>query len=312
MSKISFLRWFIQKHIWWSHRLTKRRCSCLCFRTQPLFLQSPLVTPAAWKLPTSPLKQWLFPFLCGRVCELYPRMWIIQGGSVWWACVSPAGAREVGTGETLETGAARTGGQVRVSLLRWTDARRNVWVGKKNRRSWRDFHHLPVSPAPGPGRKCGAKWHDEGGSATLNHSLLHPSIRLTAPATRAERWMGGGAEQEAFNALSIHERECYCRERPYRLKSNPHYLLKVLCYCPAADSLYAKRLLQNESVCGAARQTGESTVPAQLTWTLLVLIFPRSSTHSFIIHSLFKTIRWGGLRRSGKWDKRKYMQWGPK
>lgn len=126
--------------------------------------------------------------------------------------------------ETLETGAAGTGGQVRVSLLGWTDVRRNVWVGKKSRRSWRDFHHLPVSPALSPGRKFGAKWHDEGGSATLNHSLLHPSVRLTAPATRAERWIGGGAEQEAFNALSpfIHERECYCRERPYRLKSNPH------------------------------------------------------------------------------------------
>lgn len=102
--------------------------------------------------------------------------------------------------ETLETWTAGTGGQARVSLLGWTDVRRNVWVGKKSRRSWKDFHHLLVL---GPERKCGAKWHDEGGSATLNHSLLHPSVRLTAPATRAERWIGGGVEQEAFNALSI-------------------------------------------------------------------------------------------------------------
>ncbi len=34
----------------------------------------------------------------------------------------------------------------------------------------------------------------------------HPSVRLTAPATRADRWIAGGVEEEAFNALSIHLR----------------------------------------------------------------------------------------------------------
>lgn len=35
----------------------------------------------------------------------------------------------------------------------------------------------------------------------------YPSVQLTAPATRADRWSAGGVqEEEAFNVLSIHLR----------------------------------------------------------------------------------------------------------
>lgn len=35
----------------------------------------------------------------------------------------------------------------------------------------------------------------------------YPSVRLTAPATRADRWSAGGEqEEEAFNGLSVHLR----------------------------------------------------------------------------------------------------------
>lgn len=120
--------------------------------------------------------------------------------------VSPAGACEAGTGCPGDWGSWNR--RVSEGLSAWMGwCEEKCLGGEREQRDLERFSSIP------PSRQRRSLGGIVGLSGMMKEVLprsithpSHPSVRLTAPATRADRWIAGGVEEEAFNALSIHLR----------------------------------------------------------------------------------------------------------